>query len=303
MRAAVAHGLPGAPSGAREPAMTVSRRRFLGLAAAGPVLMAAPRQFVARADAGRPAALPVADMEAVVKAAQWDPVKVGSGVTRGAGPSVNLVESALLDRGLLEATYVDGHFGTKTVAAYSQWQQLLGYSGIDASGLPGRTSLTALANGRFTVVRPLTPGARTTYQGFPVNTRTLAMLTAAQSRCGLHFVVEQGSYSPGADPTSGGTHDGGGALDLDAEHLTAAQRRTGVTALRRVGFAAWLRTPSQGDWPLHIHAIAISDTDLSSPAQKQVGDYYEGRNGLANNLPDDGPAVPKVTYEEYLRSR
>ena len=91
-------------------------------------------------------------------------------------------------------------------------------------------------------------------------------------------------------------------LDLDAEGLTKARRLAAVTALREVGFAAWLRTPAQGDWPLHIHAIAISDTDLSAPAQNQVGDYYEGRNGLANDLPDDGPQVPKVTYEEFLRS-
>lgn len=127
------------------------------------------------------------------------------------------------------------------------------------------------------------------------------MLKAAQSRCNLTFVVEQGSYSPAVDPTSAGTHDGGGALDLDAERLTTTQRLAAVTALRAVGFAAWLRTPAQGNWPLHIHAIAISDTDLSTPAQKQVGAYYEGRNGLANNLPDDGPKVPKATYEEFLR--
>lgn len=285
--------------------MTVTRRGFLGVLAAGPVLAAVPPAALARSRsaAGPRVAPPTVDMESVVKAAQWDPVKAGSGVTAGAGPSVTLVEAALRDRGLLAAAYVDGHFGTRTIAAYSQWQQQLGFTGLDATGLPGKTSLTALGDGRFTVSRPLSPGARTTYQGFPVNTRTLAMLRAAQGRCGLTFVVEQGSYSPGADPTSGGTHDGGGALDLDAEQLTRAQRRNAVTALRQVGFAGWLRTPAQGDWPPHIHAIAISDTDLSTPAQKQVGAYYEGRNGLANNLPDDGPQVPKVTYEEYLRSR
>ncbi len=128
------------------------------------------------------------------------------------------------------------------------------------------------------------------------------MLKAAQARCGVTFDVDQGSYSPGLDPTSAGTHDGGGALDLDAAPLSEAKRLAAVTALRKVGFAAWLRTPAQGNWPLHIHAIAISDTDLSTPAQKQVGAYYQGRNGLANNLPDDGPKVAKVTYEEYQRS-
>ena len=276
--------------------MNFSRRSLLVLGAAVPALLLLPPPMTASA------ALPTVDMEAVLKAAQWDPAKADSAITPGAGPSVLLVETALRDRGLLEASYVDGHFGTRTVTAYALWQQQLGYSGIDATGLPGRTSLTKLGEGQFTLTRIFSVGARTTYQGFPINARTLAMLKAAQARSGLTFVVEQGSYSPGTDPTSAGTHDGGGALDLDAEALTAAQRTAAVTALRQVGFAAWLRTPAQGDWPLHIHAVAISDTDLSASAQKQAGAYYEGRNGLANNAADDGPRVPKVTYEEYLRS-
>ncbi|MET0492821.1 MAG: peptidoglycan-binding domain-containing protein [Actinoplanes sp.] len=276
--------------------MKFTRRSLLALSAVVSGLALVPQP------ANAAAALPAVDMEAVLKAAQWDPAKADSAVTPGAGPSVKLVETALRKLGLLEQSYVDGHFGTKTVTAYAQWQQQLGYSGIDATGLPGRTSLTKLGEGQFTLTRVVSVGAQTTHQGFPINDRTLAMLRAAQVRSGVTFVVEQGSYSPGTDPTSAGTHDGGGALDLDAEGLTAAKRTAAVTALRQVGFAAWLRTPSQGDWPLHIHAVAISDTDLSAPAQKQVGAYYEGRNGLANNAADDGPRVPKVTYEEYLRS-
>ena len=289
-----------APPTHRTSARGVSRRGFLRLVAVSPALASTGWSAV-RSTPEAAAALPAVDMEAVVKAAQWDPVKAGTAVTAGAGPSVRLVEAALRDRGLLEPAYVDGHFGTRTIAAYSRWQQQLGFSGLDATGLPGRSSLTALGDGRFTVLRPLSPGARTTHQGYPCNARTLAMLRAAQARSGLAFVVEQGSYSPGTDPTSAGTHDGGGALDLDAERLTRAQRRAAVTALRSVGFAAWLRTPAQGDWPLHVHAVAISDTDLSPSAQRQVGAYYEGRDGLADDLPDDGPQVPKVTYEEYLR--
>ena len=282
--------------------MPVSRRSLLGLAAAVPVLV--PQQAGALAPtAQRQAALPVVDMEAVVKAAQWDPAKTGTGTVAGAGPSVRLVEAAPRERGLLEAGYVDGHVGTRTLTAYAQWQRQLGYTCLAATGLPGRTSLARLGEGRFTLSRTISPGARTTHQGFPVGTRTLAMLRAAQSRCGLTFTVEQGSYSPAVDPTSAGTHDGGGALDLDAERIPAARRAAAVRALREVGFAAWLRTPAQGDWPLHVHAVAISDTDLSAAAQKQVGAYYEGRNGLANAQPDDGPRVPKTTYEEFLRSR
>lgn len=282
--------------------MTVKRRSFLTLLAGSTTFPLAATAAHAQPTVSR-AVLPAVDVEALVKAAQWDPAKSGTTVVPGAGTSVKLVEAALRDRGLLAAAYVDGHFGTRTLDAYARWQQQLGFRGLDATGLPGRTSLSKLGENRFTLTRLLSPGTRTTYQGFPVNTRTRAMLVAAQSRCGLTFTVEQGSYSPAVDPTSAGTHDGGGALDLDAERLSASQRLTAVTALRAVGFAAWLRTPSQGNWPLHLHAIAISDTDLSAPAQKQVGAYYEGRNGLADAQPDDGPRVPKVTYEEYLRSR
>lgn len=73
-----------------------------------------------------------------------------------------------------------------------------------------------------------------------------------------------------------------------------------MKALRQVGFAAWERTPAQGFDP-HIHAIAVSDTDMSPEAQAQVGDYFKGRNGLADHGEDDGPQVKKVTWEQYQR--
>lgn len=242
-------------------------------------------------------------MELVVLAAQWDPVKPDTGITPGAGSSVQLVEQALVDTGFLAAQYGDGHFGTVTRTAYGLWQESLGYTGAAANGLPGRASLLALAEGRFSVTRTITPGSRTTFQGHPFNSRTVAMLREAQRLAQVPLVVEQGSYSPGEDPTSAGTHDGGGAVDLDAEELSTSQRTALLTALRRVGFAAWLRNPSQADWPWHIHAVAVNDTDLSRPAQKQVGQYYEGRDGLAGNRPDDGPQVTRKTWEQYNRTK
>lgn len=38
-----------------------------------------------------------------------------------------------------------GHYGDRTRAVYKQWQQSLGYTGADADGKPGITSLSALA--------------------------------------------------------------------------------------------------------------------------------------------------------------
>ncbi|MBX6766243.1 MAG: peptidoglycan-binding protein [Actinomadura rubrobrunea] len=247
-------------------------------------------------------ALPSVNMEATVKAAQIDPRRPDTALTPGAKASVLLVEQALRDKKLLDAEYVDGHFGTKTVAAYAAYQKSLGYTGLAINGLPGKASLTKLGAGRFTVIRVIEPGARVSAGGVVINTRTRAMLAEAERLLGRKFVLDQGSYNPGGDPTSAGTHDGGGAVDISVKGMDAATRTTAVRALRRVGFAAWLRSPEQGDWPWHIHAVAINDTDLSSQAQHQVGDYYLGRNGLADRGPDDGPKVPIRTWEEYRRN-
>jgi peptidoglycan hydrolase-like protein with peptidoglycan-binding domain len=248
-----------------------------------------------------PAALPSVNMEAVILAAQEDPRKPDEAPTPGAKASVLEVEKALDAKNFLDTSYVDGHFGTKTVDAYAAFQRSLGYSGLDASGLPGRTSLQTLGSGRYTLTNVITPGSHVTYDGATVNTRTKAMLAEAERLLGRRFTLSQGSYNPGGDPSSAGTHDGGGVVDISVTGMTTATRTAVVRQLRLVGFAAWLRNPSQGDWPYHIHAVAVSDTDLSSQAQHQVGDYYLGQNGLANRGPDDGPQVTKLTWEDYQR--
>ncbi|MFG2017088.1 peptidoglycan-binding domain-containing protein [Actinomadura geliboluensis] len=248
------------------------------------------------------AELPSVNMEATVKAAQIDPRRADDTLTPGAKASVLLVERALRDRNLLDAQWVDGYFGTTTVAAYAKYQKSLGYTGLDANGLPGKTSLAKLGDGRFTVTRTLAPGARVSFGGAVVNARTRDMLAEAERLLGRKLVLDQGSYNPGGDPTSAGTHDGGGVVDVSVQGMSAATRTSVARALRRVGFAAWVRSPQQGDWPWHIHAAAISDTDLSAQAQHQTGDYYLGLNGLANRGPDDGPQVTIRTWEEYRRS-
>lgn len=255
---------------------------------------------LAAAGTARAATLPVVDMGATVKAAQIDPRRADNTLTPGAKQSVLLVEQALQARHLLDAKWVDGYFGTETVTAYAKYQASLGYTGLDANGLPGKTSLTQLGAGRFTVTDVITPGPRLDAGGgMIINTRTEAMLTEAERLLGFKLVLSQGSYNPGGDPTSAGTHDGGGVVDVSVDGMSAATRVNVAKVLREVGFAAWVRTPSQGNWPYHIHAAAISDTDLSTPAQHQTGDYYLGFDGLADRGPDDGPRVPIRTWEEY----
>lgn len=250
------------------------------------------------------AALPAVDMEQVLLAAQVDPPKADTGLTPGAASHVLEVERALNAKGLLTSGAVDGHYGTSTVSAYAAWQRSLGYSGLDANGIPGPTSLTALGDGRFTVTRTVSTGSRTdTYGGRRVNTRTRDMLAAADALLSWSLVLSQGSYTS-ANPSSAGTHDGGGVVDISVTNLTTTQRWETVRALRTVGFAAWLRNPSQGSWPYHIHAAAVSDPDLAQAARNQIHDYYFGRNGLANHAADNTPEqyrVPFTWWEKYQR--
>lgn len=248
------------------------------------------------------AAPPVVNMEATVLAAQIDPRRADDKLTPGAKDSVLAVERALQARNLLDARWVDGYFGTTTIKAYAAYQRSLGHTGLAANGLPGAGSLASLGQGRFTVSHVIKPGTKVQRDGYVVNTRTQAMLTEAERLLGRRLVLSQGSYNPGGDPTSAGTHDGGGVVDIKVDGMSADTRTAAARALRQVGFAAWVRSPSQGDWPWHIHAVAINDTDQATQAQNQVGDYYLGLNGLANHRPDDGPRIPIKTWEDYQRT-
>ncbi|WP_462418618.1 peptidoglycan-binding domain-containing protein [Kytococcus sp. Marseille-QA3725] len=255
----------------------------------------------AMADSWPSTAHPTVNMEQLLLAAQWDPFRDDQEVT--AERPVRLVEEALADRGLLEPEVVDGHYGTTTLQAYRRFQEELGLRDLAANGIPGRKSLGVLAEGRFTVTQPIDLGARTTVGGHVFNQRTMDMLRAAERLFGRPFGYTQGSYAEGEDGTSAGTHDGGGAVDIDAVDLSGQEREKALVALRSVGFAAWLRTPDQHpEWDFHLHGIAVGDTDLPEVAAEQVCAYYEGRNGLVSDLPDDGPAVEKVLWEEYRRA-
>jgi hypothetical protein len=144
---------------------------------------------------------------------------------------------------------------------------------------------------------------RCVFRGKRMNQRMVAMLTEAEKILKTTLVFTQGSYNQGV-AASAGTHDGGGAVDVRAIDLSVPQRAAVVRALRKVGFAAWLRTPTQGKWPYHIHAIAIGDQDLSPAAAFQVAEYHRKRNGLANRGNDDGPpGYYGVTWELYQKSR
>ncbi|WND36912.1 peptidoglycan-binding protein [Streptomyces sp. BB1-1-1] len=86
-------------------------------------------------------ATPTVDLSKLVNAAKVDPPKRGTPVSYA---GARTVEAALAAEDLLDEQYVDGHFGTATKTAYAAWQRRCGYSGRDADGIPGRSSLAAL---------------------------------------------------------------------------------------------------------------------------------------------------------------
>lgn len=246
--------------------------------------------------------LPDVNMERLLMAAQLDGYRPGNRTTAGAVKSVKRVQRALRNKGYRVA--VDGSFGSQTMRAYSRWQRRLGYSGIDANGLPGETSLTRLGRRRFEVKRIVRPGRRVKVDGERINRRTNRMRIAAARRLrgDCRFVVVQGSYERPSS-YSRATHTGGGALDIRVWE-GCGERPNAVRALRRVGFAAWHR----GD---HIHAIAISDPSLSTPisnpkspltAMPQVAAYAKHEDGTST--PGPGPMTRELqTWEQYKRSR
>jgi len=138
-----------------------------------------------------------------------------------------------------------------------------------------------------------------------INRRTKAMLDEAVRILDRPLTVVQGSYRNGSGAVaSAGTHDGGGVIDLRTWDLPAKGLSVleVLTALRRVGFAAWYRSKAQGFDP-HIHAVAIGDRHLHPSAAAQVEQYRRGLNGLANQGRDDGPQVRVRTWEKYQEEK
>jgi len=136
------------------------------------------------------------------------------------------------------------------------------------------------------------------------NARTLAMLDHAQAlyeaaggTINFRQAITQGGYNNGFVAASFGTHDGGGAVDLSVRSPVDFSILTDeiplmIRALRVAGFAAWLREADElyAGSPIHIHAIAIGDLELSQAAREQIDGifgYLRGYDGLPrdNGIP------------------
>lgn len=148
-----------------------------------------------------------------------------------------------------------------------------------------------------------------TYRGVRLNQRTINMIEAAEWIAGFKFRLTQGSYNAGGVAASAGTHDGGGAVDIALRDASTGvvfpkvRRELIRNATRQVGFASWIRDPSQSNWVWHCHCEAVGDPELSSGAKKQITAYMNNRNGLASNGPDDGPRTwVGVTWEQWEKA-
>jgi len=146
----------------------------------------------------------------------------------------------------------------------------------------------------FGCLKPPDDTTRVEVNGETLNQRTLAMLAHAQQLYGGELeitghAITQGSYNSSVE-ASFGTHSGGGAVDLsvlrrDTYTVLWDDIEPLLRALRAAGFAAWLREYGElyTDSPIHIHAIAIGDRELSPAAEEQLtgeAGYFRGYSGL-----------------------
>lgn len=133
------------------------------------------------------------------------------------------------------------------------------------------------------------PYELTQWDGHTVDYMTAAALEAAKAEFGGDLRMMQGSHNDGGVAASGGTHDGGGVVDLS---VPDGNWEGAVTALRKIGFAAWVRNVpgyGQAGSGAHIHAVLIGNEQLSPQAQTQVNSYLNNDDGLVGSRADDGP--------------
>lgn len=200
----------------------------------------------------------------------------GGGVLGGYSPGRDTVPAMLSPgEGILTPEAVRGLGGPGFV--HSANREFAGHRGAGKGALPLNrwtgTHEGPQSRGIFAL------GGMVPVQHFAVG----GLVSAALARAGGGFSITQGEYSNSV-AASAGTHSGGGVIDIAAGPGDGPAK---VARLRAAGFAAWLRTPSEG-FAYHIHAVLMNHPDLSPQARSQVASYLAGGNGLANGGPDTG---------------
>lgn len=128
-----------------------------------------------------------------------------------------------------------------------------------------------------------------TWRGVELDQSTVDKLKLAEAWLEFQLEFPQGSYST-AVAASGGTHSGGGAVDVHCNDYPRAKAVNVVHWLRAVGFAAWHRPPNWdgAGGSEHVHAIEIGNPNLADAAADQVTQWNLEENGLAGHDADTG---------------
>lgn len=105
------------------------------------------------------------------------------------------------------------------------------------------------------------------------------VLNDAHALTGVPIVIGQPPYNT-RNKASAGTHDKRNCADLYGTHAELVKLDK---ALRLLGWPGWIRTPDQGNWPLHFHFFKHGDSGLASLALLQDTAYVAGYNGLGKN--------------------
>lgn len=121
---------------------------------------------------------------------------------------------------------------------------------------------------------------KVTFRGRLMDRKTQAFLQAMEAELGYQLTVAQGCYNPGGVEASGGTHDGGGVVDLAAYDW---ERKVKVAA--DLGGFPYHRLDLPGVWGEHIHVGIRDHGRLSPAAQAQQADWdaRPPRDGLADH--------------------
>lgn len=234
-----------------------------------------------------------------------DPDPYANGLPRmnQTSPSARALQAELKRVGYMSTSIAPAdNYGPKTqesVGEFHAHNPELGASGAQISRAgwdllrskaDGSGRLPGTGGGDDVVSEPPHDYRRVTYTGKTINVRTRIMLERAVEHLAEHYrwspYLVQGSYNPGVS-ASAGTHDGGGVIDIRTSTMTRRGQDLCVQALRKAGFAAWLRLPPT--FGTHIHAVAIGDRELSPAAQSQIEQWRNDTNGLANHGPDPAP--------------
>lgn len=117
---------------------------------------------------------------------------------------------------------------------------------------------------------------------------------------GLRLQVIQSAWHRGVDESKG-THDYDAVYDFAVAGLTWNKAQM---FLRRWGWAAWHRTPDQGDWKHHVHAISLGCgtrpcIDVGEFVPGQLVDYKNKALGLKDlHTPGNDPTWhPDAQFE------